>query len=289
MNIYFKKRTCRDYSGRQQDLIDNQIALYVVLTRKCNVACPFCEYTHEESNIDLDKFERCIQKLSKICAIQSLHITGGEPTLCIDELKQIVKIYKQYSNFHTSVNTNGTNLYKLEGIKELDNIALSRHAISDEDNREIFRSNLAPTLDEINNFRDKNKIHLSCNLIKGYIDNAEKIEQYLEMAAHLDINDIGLVSLMNANQYCKDNFVDFDKINLSAIDKLKKTRWFECISETTGDITCRCENYLYRASNLHLVSMYHRYAIKSTQIADYLVFENNQLRQGFNGDIINYE
>ena len=38
--------------------------------------------------------------------------------------------------------------------------------------------------------------------------------------------------------------------------------------------------------NKNLISVYHRYAIKNTEIADYLVFEDNILRQGFNGKII---
>lgn len=37
---------------------------------------------------------------------------------------------------------------------------------------------------------------------------------------------------------------------------------------------------------MNLISMYHRYAIKNNEIADYLVYENNVLKQGFNGNTI---
>lgn len=42
--IQFKNRTCNDINGKSID-ISNQIAIsmYVVLTRKCNAHCEFCE------------------------------------------------------------------------------------------------------------------------------------------------------------------------------------------------------------------------------------------------------
>lgn len=288
-NIYFKKKCCINKYGESQELNNNEIALYVVLTRKCNVNCKFCEYHNGISEIDVQKFEDTLNWLLSFCNITTVHFTGGEPTLEISKLKQLCKIIKQQNRLiSTSVNTNGTRLKELEDIIELDNIALSRHAINDAENREIFRSSLVPTTQSIREFKDKSKIHLSCNLIKGYIDSEDKIIQYLEFASHLGINDVGIVSLMDINNYCNEHFVDFSSIRIKESDKLIKNRCFRNISETTGELCCKCENYLYRASNNNLISMYHRYAIKNNEIADYLVYENNVLRQGFSGNTIIY-
>lgn len=285
--VKFKHTTCRNKNGERYSLENNQISLYVVLTRKCNTQCKFCEFREGKSNINTELFNRRLEELREVSDIGTIHFTGGEPTLEIEKLKTLCKIIKkQDSSIITSVNTNGTKLKELENIEELDNIALSRHSISDEENREVFGNSLVPSADYIKNFKDKEKIHLSCNLIRGYIDSSERIIQYLEFAASLGINDIGLVSLMKVNKYCSDKFIDFSNIELSNTDKLIKTRCYSNISETTKKECCRCENYLYRASNLKLVSMYHRYAIKNTEIADYLVYEDNHIKQGFSGEII---
>lgn len=281
-NIYFKKKCCINKYGESPEIENNQIALYVVLTRKCNVNCKFCEYHSGKSDINIEEFSKTLEWLLSFCNITTVHFTGGEPTLELDKLKQLCKMIKQKDRLiTTSVNTNGTKLDELEDIEELDNIALSRHAIDDNDNREIFRSNLVPTTDDIRNFKDKHKIHLSCNLINGYVDSEEKILQYLEFASTLGINDVGIVSLMSINNFCKQHFVDFSKLGIKETEQLVKTKCFKNINEKTGELCCKCENYLYRASNKNLVSIYHRYAIKNNEIADYLVYEGDTIRQGF--------
>lgn len=285
-NIVFKEYSCTDIQGNRIKFENKTIPLYIVMTRQCNVNCRFCEYHCGKSEIDIERFRCAFNYLVSKYEISHIHFTGGEPTLEIDKLKKILDIIKSKDRLiETSVNTNGTKLKELENIENLDNIALSRHAISDIENQEIFRSKLVPTVDEIKEFKDKQKIHLSCNLIKGHIDNSDKIVEYLEFASELGINDVGVVSLMNINDYCKDAYIDFSKIDFSKYNRLKIINQHKNINNK-NEITCMCENYLYRAKNLNLVSMYHRYAIKNNEIADYLVYENNELKQGFNGKII---
>lgn len=290
MNIKFKEYSCTDKDGNGTKYENNEIPLYIVMTRKCNTNCKFCEYHNGKSEIDVDKFEETFERLSKYCTISTVHFTGGEPTIEIDKLKQLCRIIKQKNSLiATSVNTNGTRLKELENIKDLDNISLSRHAINDVENQEIFRSKLVPTIEEINNFQDKHKIHLSCNMIKGYVDSYDKVVQYLELAAYLNINDVGLVGLMKINDYCNQHYIDFNNLDIKLADNLIKSRCFKNIDRETSEICCKCENYLYRASNMNFVSMYRRHAIKNNQISDYLVYENNELKQGFNGNKIELE
>lgn len=117
----------------------------------------------------------------------------------------------------TSVNTNGIHLNELGQLVQsglLNNIALSRHGLTDKENQEIFKTNTIPTDEDIKAFVDKygQVIHLSCNLIEGYVDSPESVVDYLEKAASFGINDVGIVSLMNKNQYCKDKYVDYSLV-----------------------------------------------------------------------------
>lgn len=288
-NIEFKKKTCMNQYGEQTELTENIIPLYIVTTRKCNTHCKFCTFHNGKSDIDLVKLKEAIDWLYRFCSIPTVHFTGGEPTLELEKIVQISDFVKQNDKLTTtSVNTNGTRLNDLINIESLDNIALSRHCLTDEENFEIFGSNKVPTLKQIDNFKDKYKIHLSCNLIKGYVDSYEKIIQYLENAASVGVNDTGFVSLMRVNDFCNKHFVDFSNFDIKETERFKKVRCFTNIDDETQDICCKCENYLYMASNFKLVSMYHRYAIQNDRISDYLVYEDNQLKQGFNGQVIEW-
>lgn len=289
-NIVFKEKSCINKYGEQYKYDSNIISMYVVLTRRCNTNCRFCEYHSGKSDIDISVFEDTLKNVLEQTSISTIHFTGGEPTLELDKLKQLCKIIKNIDPLiTTSVNTNGTRLKDLENIEHLDNISLSRHALTDKDNQDIFRSSTVASLEQIKQFKDKRKLHMSCNLIKGYIDSYDKIIDYLELMSSLDVNDVGLVSLMNINEYCSEHYVNFSELDIKETDRFIKNRCFKNVSDTTGKICCMCENYLYRASNLNLISMYHRYAIKNNEILDYLVFENNQLKQGFNGKTLSME
>lgn len=285
--IEFKHKTCMDKYNECNPIKENVISLYVVMTRKCNVNCPFCEFTKGSVIVDIEQFEKLYKELRQICYISTVHFTGGEPTLELDKIKRICNIVKESDDFtQTSVNTNGIFIEKLEGIYELDNISLSRHHYDDSKNIEIFGNNSVPTVERISNFKEKNKLHLSCNLIKGYIDNEVEIQKYLDFAGNLDIHDIGVVSLMGINDYCINNFVSFENIDLSKIPNLCNSRCYRKFKENTDLLLCRCDNYLYTTSDMKLVSMYHRYAIKNDEIADCLVYENNHIKQGFNGIVL---
>lgn len=285
--IQFKSRTCSDINGKSIDISNQRaISMYVVLTRKCNAHCEFCEFNTGKNEISVNIFEDMFREITRYCDIPVLHFTGGEPTLELDKLIKISKIVKQVSPLTTiSVNTNGIRLNELSEIDEVDNIALSRHALTDEENIKIFGTNTVASEEVIKQNKHKEKLHLSCNLIKGYIDSQEKIISYLEKASELGINDIGLVSLMKVNNFCNERYISFKEICPEQTDRFINNRCFSNINNK-GELCCKCENYLYRANNLKLISVYHRYAIRNSEIADYLVFENNQLKQGFNGEVI---
>jgi MoaA/NifB/PqqE/SkfB family radical SAM enzyme len=286
--LKFRKYTCTDKYGNRQKIEYDEAPLYVVMTRKCNAKCEFCEFSNTAEEVfNIEAFEETLIKLRKQCNISTIHFTGGEPTLELDKIKEILKIVKRTDRLiATSINTNGIRLKELDNIRELDNIVLSRHAIEDNENYEIFGTNSVASTEDIRRFKDKRKLHLSCNIIKGHIDSKEKIQQYLEYASTLDVNDIGLVGLMKVNDFCNKHFVDLQSLEIKDITNICHNRYFRNISDETGELCCMCNNYLYRASNMKLVSVYYRCAIKHTDVVTNLVYENGKLRQGFNGGIV---
>ena len=283
-DIKFNNYSCYNQINERVEYATNCISLYVVLTRECNVKCKFCTFRGKTEEIDIECFKERFRELLKVTDISTVHFTGGEPSLRVETLKELCRFIKEETKgfTDTSINTNGSNLDKLSGIEELDNIALSRHHYNDEKNKELFGSEEVPSKEDIKRFKDTDKIHLSCNIVKGYIDNAEEIKKYLEFASEIGCNDVGFVSLMEVNDYCKEHYVDFKDIDIESIETLQKTRHFYKTDECNKEI-CRCANFLYIAKDMRLISIYHRYAVANKSISDYLVYENNHIKQGFSG------
>jgi molybdenum cofactor biosynthesis enzyme MoaA len=194
--------------------------MYISLTKGCNAHCKFCVFTGEEIQFDFEKFKLSIGEILRAVPINKLSFTGGEPTLQLDMMIKCLEYVKSVSKYtFTVVNTNGVKLKQLEGIHTLDNIALSRHDILDRDNQDIFGTKTVPTLDDIESFKDKQKLHLSCNIIRGHIDSQERIFKYLDTMSNVGAQDFGFVSLMPINKYATENGIDFDKIPMKYSEK----------------------------------------------------------------------
>lgn len=288
-NIKYKTKGC---DLNEECSVGNgppRISLYIVLGRQCNTACRFCTFRGKSYTFDYAKFTEVIQGILKGGQLGKVQFTGGEPGLYIDILRKCLAIIRRLSpNSFVSVNTNGTYLAELANVP-LDNIALSRHAIKWEDNAKIMGVTNAPpaTDDEIIEVAEAlpNLLHLSCNLIKGYVDSPEKIKEYLDFAAGVRVYDVGFVSLMPVNKYCIDNFVDFKAIDTEKSGLFTNLNW--SLKNEANKEVCRCRNYLYFSEQWQqMVSAYSRFACEHKAIASYLVYENNELRQGFNGQLI---
>lgn len=276
--LNIKTKSCIRNDRRQVDL-DKSINIYVVMTNKCNAACEFCEFRGNRNEVDTEQFKEALDIVMKYYNIGTVHFTGGEPTLELDKIKQLCDIIKATDkSIKTSVNTNGLHLMELAEIESLDNVALSRHALTDSENYDIFKTNSVASEKEIEAF-PKSKLHLSCNLIQGYIDSEDKIYQYLEKYSALGVFDVGFVGLMKINDYCRTRYVEFPDLKQCTF-----TRSFRNINNNNA--TCECKNWLYRTSKCNLVSIYHRHVLGNTDTINYIVYKNNKLFTGFNGEEI---
>jgi MoaA/NifB/PqqE/SkfB family radical SAM enzyme len=261
------------------------INIYVNLTNACNAKCHFCCNEKNRTNIapfNYDKFVDVINEISSKLKIRKLSFTGGEPTLPFDILEDCIRFVKEKDpEIFVTVNTNGTNLKKLGQLHEyIDSIALSRHHYDDKKNAKIFQIENVPDTNSIKNFQYKEILHLSCNLMKSYIGSAEEVIKYLDYAASVECFDVGFVSLMPVNEYCQEEFVDFNSVEFDKQKDVFTTKNWRLEDK------CRCRNYIYITENADIVNVYARYYVNSNYNSGTLVFDGQNLRKGFNGDII---
>lgn len=281
--ITLRDNCCRnilDSSSLQTKVTKPYANIYVRIQNTCNAKCKFCEFTGEGKKFDKYKMYYAISEMSKKFKINKVSFTGGEPTLNVELLKDAINLIKEIDkDIFIVVNTNGYNLKKLIGIP-IDSVALSRHHYDDNINNSILGFN-APSSSDIKSVSDKLNLHLSCNLLKSNIDNKDSIIKYLEFADNVGVDDVGFVSLMKVNDYCKDNFIDFHDINIQEDERFFRNR------EWQYDDVCKCVNYLYIAPNTgNVVKFYSRCSLKPNNVESQLVFDHDVLKDGFNGDII---
>lgn len=272
-----------DTAGRKVE--EPYINLYVRLTDACNAKCKFCEFNGDDvTGFDKYKLYYILYTLSKQVRINKVSFTGGEPTLKLNLLNECLKTTKEIDpNIFTVVNTNG---YRLDKVKfdYVDSIALSLHSIKFEDNYEIFGTEQFAPDYSIECFKYKEKLHLSCNLIKGYIDSKEKAYEYINHYGNLGVTDIGFVSLMDVNQYCKDKMIDFDDIKLDEMpNTIKNMHWSKRDKDRT---LCKCDNFLTYTDQGNIVKSYARYYIDREQCKSMIVYDIDRLKVGFNGKIL---
>lgn len=256
------------------------INLYVKFSG-CNARCPFCIDDCLQRDFDTDKLKEILGTIQKEVKIRKISFTGGEPTLNISLLEEAFSYVKDYvPDAFTVINTNGYNIkgiFNSNILKNVDSVSLSRHHYSDKINDRIFGASVPWSSEIAKITQDEEmakKMHFSCNLIKGYIYNLEEIENYLEHANALRVHDVGFVSLMPLNKYCKEFSTPF--IDGGRLMKMKEWSYKTC---------CECANYLYISKRFYgeTTKVYHRNPKSPMGFESMLMYDGETLRVGFNG------
>ncbi len=190
--LQFRKKSCSLNEKNGIDIPHNYVNIYVKITSNCNAKCNFCVYRNKTHNtkeqFDFIKFENMLLLLeAEDIHIHKVSFTGGEPSMYCNRLaKCLNSIAKLKYKPFIVVNSNGFRLNLLQQFKEIDSISLSRHTLTDISNCSVFGTlSVAKIADMKQNV--SNKIHLTCNLIKGRVDSEKTIIDYLEKAASLGI------------------------------------------------------------------------------------------------------
>ena len=259
------------------------VNLYIRATEACPADCPFCIY-HKNKNrkeFDAKKFIPILEEIHKKVFVHKVVFTGGEPTLDMSQFFRIVSfVQDELPTTHFTVNTNGMHLKKLSShglIESIHCVALSRHHYLDAENAETFGGVYTCLNKDIAAFPYKNKLHLRCNLIDGYIDNDKTVYRYMDEYSKMGVFDFGFVSLMKHNEYCHKKFVPQIDIH-----KLPDT---VVVNEAHND-TCRCRNFLHKTESGYPVMVYDRQENCPSSGTGTLVFDIDCLRAGFGGEVI---
>jgi len=293
MNIFGKEITLREhycsFLGNEPKKVEEQYLTIFVRFKGCNAKCKFCEYMDIANHFNKDKYIQIIEEVKKNIKVKKLSFTGGEPTLNFGKFKDIVLTTRELLPYTGLVlNTNGINLERVlnddELINTLDNISISRHHYNDDLNNEILGFNsikLSSIKPYAIKYNDRDLIHCSCNLIKGYIDTKEEIMNYLEEINENNINSVGFVQLMSINQFCTDHFVKFE------IDTFTDQR-FNLLKKWKYEDICECNNYVYIPKNIRskIVKVYYKNTYKPSSIVTSLTFDGENLITGFDGEKI---
>lgn len=282
---------CAFFGKPAESITTPYVNLSIQLNTTCNGKCKFCEYhDNQVRNFDYGKLSEVVAEIQRNVRLFKLNFTGGEPTLDMNHFERVITICDSGFNHKLgefTVNTNGIHLLDLLPYMDtISYIALSRHHWDDSINNSIFGTDTVAQSNDIKRFFDKFgdkhfKLHARCNLMRGYIDSPDKIATYLEHSMDLGINWFGLVTLIDLNQWCKDNEVVADKL-LEDSRFLRNQLWERY---EAGKVECRCADYIY-VKNAKLAIFYHRIFCNSALSDGQLVYDGHNLRLGFSGEII---
>lgn len=119
--------------------------LHLKLTDVCNAKCFFCVEQNAERCENAEYFvkqvDEMLTEMENAGILYSVSVTGGEPLL-FKEFDKLCDVLRNHNIKFLTMNTNGKyledNLDKIDGL--FDFVDISRHAISDKRNNEIFNT-----------------------------------------------------------------------------------------------------------------------------------------------------
>ena len=201
--------------------------IYVITTYKCNLSCKFCLFRFnktEDTSIYnmIDKLEYSIKDSKRKVYIK---ITGGEPFLKSELLKEIYNVCEKYSDkvYKIGIGTNGTLplMPFFDTVSTRTHIFLSRHGLNGYKAKKVISYGRA---------NEKIDFRINCNLIKGRIDSPEKIIQFIETYSNRDgidhfcFRQLNKVSIDDNYIYPRQiyNYLEYYSDNLVVAKKMIK-------------------------------------------------------------------
>lgn len=285
--IAIKKFDCNQSGIPGREIIPS-VNLFVKVTQSCNAKCPFCSNAYSKKTstpFNLNKLFEIVREIrSQEIAINRINITGGEPSVVAGLVQSILEECNDnlYRDIHLHLNTNGllAESQKLMQHPRWNSISMSLHHYDLGSLSQLYG---IPIPDNAFAFEgiDMDKVNVSCNLIKGHIDNAEEVHKMLDFTLEAGIHRIGFVALMKVNDYCRKHYIDFDEIGVETIPHVYFTK-----SMNRGR-DCKCSNYLYN-KGLRILEIYTRNYMNPHYYESSLVFDGEYLRQGFHENNIIY-
>ena len=285
--IALKSYGCNVMDEPGQKIIPS-VNLFLKVTKGCNARCLFCSNANSmdiSSSFNISKLVDILKELKdKGICINRMNITGGEPSVASPLVRNILDMVEEqgFDDIHLHLNTNGLLPQSQELMRHprWDSISMSLHHYDTSKLSELYGCRIPKKSFDFEGI-NLQKVNSSCNLVKGYIDNAEEARKMLDFNLDLGIPRIGFVALMKVNDYCRKHFVDLEDIHLDSIPHVYFTKSMNRGSD------CKCSNYLYNR-DLKILEIYMRNYANPNYCESSLVFDGEYLRQGFHHDNIIY-
>ena len=285
--IAVKSHGCNVMDEPGQRIVPS-VNLFVKVTKGCNAHCKFCSNansTDASSVFSIPKLINVIKELKgKGICVNRINITGGEPSVVSPLVYKILDAVEEnsFDDVHLHLNTNGLLPQSQEMMRHprWDSISMSIHHYDVSKLSELYGCRIPEKAFDFEGI-DLQKVNSSCNLVKGYIDNAEEAHKMLDFNLDLGIPRVGFVALMKVNDYCREHFVDLEDIHLDSIPHVYFTKSMNRGSD------CKCSNYLYNR-DLKILEIYMRNYANPNYCESSLVYDGEYLRQGFHQDNIIY-
>jgi pyruvate-formate lyase-activating enzyme len=292
-----------DATTLSSEPISPYVSINVYITNDCNGSCKFCCNVNNDSFVfDFDKFKDFIYEIRAITPqieIRKVTFTGGEPSLDLNNLHKCIGFLRNACcDTKIVICTNGTFLQQfyyymffqnleygiddcqkmVEIIESVNSISMSRHHWDNTINNEILGLNFDLYMMDILKHVSalKEKMNLSCNLIRGYVDSPDKMVMMLEYADSLGIGEVAFVKLMPINDYCEKNKIEInalqDDANLLGYEKWKYPK----------PNVCECMSYVYRSKANNLIKFYMRNNKCPTyNMGSYIIYKRNVIQNWY--------
>ena len=210
--------------------------LHLKLTDVCNAKCFFCVEQNAERCENAEYFvkqvDEMLTEMENAGILYSVSVTGGEPLL-FKKFDKLCDVLRNHNIKFLTMNTNGKyledNLDKIDGL--FDFVDISRHAISDKRNNEIFDTYM-PSLSDLKRIKGKlvkTKMRLQCVLC-----DANTIEDVLEMIdAYSFADDLSFRKLMKLSDQSGIKYDDKEKLYNEILEYAYNH--FELVEQTIQD------------------------------------------------------
>ncbi len=290
-DIEQRKQSCASSTHPPKDIWPF-VNIYAKVTAGCNAHCPFCcnaEMPPEGPDWDVDRLFDIIRELEhRGIRTTRLMVTGGEPALVPDRVEKILQRLDEteFFHIHTQLNTNGLMPASQAIMRHprWDYISVSMHHYDLSRLAELYGTSIPADALHFHNI-ERRKMNVSCNLIKGYIDNPEEAHKMMEHTLQLGIPRLGFIALLPMNKWCHDHFVPLSAIGLEQMSDLTPTfhKWDP--SATEKEPFCECRNFLYGSAG-HALDIYMRYKSTPNHCPSLLSYDGQHLHQGVGNDNI---
>ena len=289
--LVIKDYYCSDGAG-YYPRTDGKLWLYVDLTDVCNGHCPFCINPGRKSGtspFDLGAFRKTLMRIRD--HVYGISLTGGEPMLTPQLVDDAAGVVREIFDGDEEIDlvTNGVGFGSILDLRHLatfGSIHLSRHRLTDEENDRLFGFHTV-TWEELRKtvalLRDPGAVVLNCILMKGGIETAEQVGEYLKRAAAAGVQNVSFIGMSKCNRFCEEHYVNpFDL-------KLEENGSFHIWSRYRDHGFCGCMSGSYETDACSIRFYMRGMGDRNVPYTRQLVYtEDNRLLAGFSGDTISF-